>query len=207
VALGAVEVRGHRSFVTRLLTPRWISTVGLIAGGAALGEIAWLFLPYGVYTYFAALIAPVCMAVAVAAWAMRDKADDTFDPDYLAAAEYRRSRSVVRDLRGRSLLLAALATVCAAVAGGPVLSAQTFKAVWEWMAILSGMAIGLSVVCFQVAFSWEEQLRAHRERLIADAKAKGERNEIIARIERSQLGAALWREQSDEPTVELTRPH
>ena len=208
MAVGEIEIRRRQSFLTKLLAPRWVSIVALVLGGAAVGDLAWRFLPFAIYAYAATLAAPMCMAVAVAAWAMRDKADETFDPDYLAGAEYARSRQVVRDLRVRSMFLAGAATFCAGIAGGPALAAQQLKAVWEWMAIASGTGVGLSAVCFQIAFWWEEQLRAHREGLIATAKELNERKELIERIERSKPNAGDWGpgwgEVVDE---ELTRPH
>lgn len=212
MALGEVEIGRRQSFLTKLLTPRWISIASLVGGGAALGDGIWRLvhrgnLPFETFTYAASLATPLCMAIAVAAWAMRDKADDTFDPDYLASAEYARSRLVVKDLRVRSMVLAMVAIVCAGLAGGPALAAQHFKAVWEWMAIASGVAVGLSGVCFQVAFWWEEQLRAHRETLIAASKDRDERAAMIERIQRVQPITKNWGAGWGEPVDELQLPH
>jgi hypothetical protein len=208
LAAGKIENGRRPSFLTKLLTPRWVSIVGLIAVGAALGDLAWRLLPFAMYVYAATLATPMCMAVAVAAWAMRDKVDTTFDPDYLASGEYARSRHVVRDLRVRSMVLAIAATGCACLAGSPVLAAQQLHAVWEWMAIASGIGVGLAGVCFQVAFYWEEQLRAHRETLIASVKDRDERAELALRVERSKLGSEAWGPGWGEPDgEELTRPH
>ena len=208
MAVGKIEIRRRQSYLMKLLTPRWISVMVLLGGGAALGELAWRFMPFDAYAYVATLLTPLCMAVAVAAWAMRDKADATFDPAYLASAEYERSRHVVRDLRVRSMLLAIAATVCAGMAGGPALAAQQFRAVWEWMAVLSGVGLGLSVVCFQIAFHWEEQLRVHREGLITAKKEREERAVLIERIQRSTQGGTNWGPGwSQAPDEQLTQPH
>ena len=208
MATGEGQFGGRQSFLTKLLTPRWISIIALVLGGAAVGDLAYRFLPWTVYVYACTLAAPMCMAVAVAAWSMREKVDQTFDPDYLDAAEYERSRFVVRDLRVRSMALASLATICAGLAGGPALAAQQLHAIWEWMAIASGIGLGVSGVCFQVAFYWEEQLRGHHERLVAASKDQEERAQMTERLRRSILGSASWGSGWTEPIEEkLTRPH
>lgn len=208
MAAGEGQFGGRQSFLTKLLTPRWISIVALVAGGAAVGDLAYRFLPWTVYVYACTLATPMCMAVAVAAWAMRDKANETFDPDYLAAAEYKRSRLVVRDLRVRSMVLAIVATISAGLAGGPALAAQQLNAIWEWMAIASGIGLGASGVCFQVAFYWEEQLRGHHESLVAKSKDREELTQMTERLQRSNPGRASWGPGWAGPVdEELTRPH
>lgn len=192
MATGKVEVGRRASLITRLLTPRPVTLTALVGGGAAVGHLIWQFVPYHLAVYLSSIAAPMCMAVAVAAWAMRDKADHTFDPDFLEPRDYLRSREVVRDLRGRSVVLAGVCIVCAALVAGPAMSAQLLKAYWHWMAVAGGAALGLAGYCFQVAFHWEEQLRAHREKLVAESKEKAARRELEARLSSTQVPAGYW---------------
>jgi hypothetical protein len=149
------------------------------------------------------------MAVAVAAWAMRDKVDETFSPDFLEAREYKRSREVARDVRTRSVALAGACLICAAAAGGPAFSAQLVKAFWQWMVIASGAGVGLAGYCFQISFSWEEQLRAHQEKLIARAKEAAAMKELEAKLAASRPGApGFWGSGWSRPTEdEWAKPH
>lgn len=182
MAIGEIEVGRRESLLARLLTPRPITLIVLAGGGAALGELAFRFVPYQLYVYLTGLAGPMCMAAAVAAWSMRDKVDATFDAEYLAPRAYTETRPIVRDVRARSMWLAAACMLCAGLAAGPAFSAQLLNVVYEWMLICSGLGIGLAAYCFQIAFAWEDQLRSHRERLIAGAKELEARDALEARL-------------------------
>lgn len=193
----------RRVGLDRLLSPSWLSLSVLGIGGALLGHCAWLWLPYAATVYLSGLLAPLCTAVAVAAWAMRDKADQTFEPDHLDAKEYSRSRKVVEDVRLRSLVLSAVCLLCAAAVAGPAFSAQLVKAYWHGMVLAAGAGIGLTGYAFQVAYGWESQLRRHRQHIILESKRAQEMRELEARWsgpatrpEKDPWGAG-WRAEQD----------
>ncbi len=203
MAIGEIEVGRRESLLARLLTPRPITLIVLAGGGAALGELAFRFVPHQLNVYLAGLAGPMCMAAAVAAWSMRDKVDATFDAEYLAPKAYAETRPIVRDVRARSMWLAAACMLCAGLAAGPAFSAQLINVIYEWMLIGSGLAIGLAAYCFQIAFSWEEQLRSHREKIIADAKELEARNALEARLTSSGPAApGYWGPGWAEPPEE-----
>lgn len=183
MASGKAEIRGHRSLFERLIVPRPITQIFLVLACGGIAHVLWLWLDASLLAYLSGISASFCLLCMSAIWGMRDKADSALAGDYLDADQFRKARRIANALRRRSIWRAAIVALCALAASSPVVSLQFAHAVWHWMVLACGAAVGVSTYSFLLANAWEEQLRAHRDREIESVKRAAERRALMDRIE------------------------
>jgi hypothetical protein len=173
--------------VSGWLTPRPITHLLLLLLGAALSWAAWKWLDAHLLAYISGLALPLCMMSATAIWGLRDKADETLDGDHLDANAYRTARKAASRLRLRSMRRATIAALCGLAAAGPSFSLQITEGVWEWMVYLAGPAVAESIYSYMLALSWDEQLRAWRERDQIQRRERDAQSVLLERARSSQV--------------------
>lgn len=185
MAAGQAEIRGCRSFLEQLATPRPITRIGLAVAGFACAHLAWIFLPPQLIAYLSGVAASFCLLCAGAIWSMRDKADMVLEGDHLRAIEFKNARNSARLLRRRSTWRAALIAGCALAAASPAVAHQLAGAMWHWMTLVGGVGVGEAAYGFLLANAWEDELRNHRDGLLQRAKESDERKALIERLKES----------------------
>ena len=187
--MAAGEDFGWRSegLIALLLTPSQVTRALLWVIGIGLSWVAWRLLDASLLAYISGLALPLCMVIASAVWALRDKADSTLDGDHLDASTYERARRLAADVRARSLRYAALAAFCGVLAAGPSISLQLTKVVWEWSVYVAGLGVGQAIYCYLLAANWDDQLRAWKERDIILLRKQQAKNALLERASQSRV--------------------
>lgn len=139
-------------------------------------------MPYKLIVYTSGIAAPYCLLIAGAVWSMRDKADMTFDGDYLSAEQYKSAQKAADEVRFKSMHLAAEVAVMALVTASSAISAQITETIWQWMVIAGGVGVAEASYSYLLGYQWEEQLRAIRVRRILSEKKKAELQDLANRI-------------------------
>lgn len=199
MAPGQGQQRRHRGLVDTLAQPRYLTHVLLVGAGLAAGQLIYQWLDVRLIAYISALAGPLCMVSASAVWSMRDKADGALDGEHLDAQTYIRYRAMAARLRRRSMALAAWVTAAALLAWSPMAAVQTVGAVWQWMTLAGGAAVGEAAYGYLLAAAWERELRAHREREAYRRKSQAEREALLEKLAAgAPPGGFPWR-ASGEP--------
>lgn len=183
MAAGKAEVRGSRSVLTFISTPRPILRIVLVTILAITGEIVWRLLPVPLLAYLGGVSASFCLLCAGAIWGMRDKADMLKDAEHLTVAELKGACAVSRDVRRRSTWRAAYAAFASLIAAGPAISQQFSSAVWEWMMIGGGIAVAEAAYSFLLANAWEEQLREKHDAMKVRVRELAARQALLDRLD------------------------
>jgi hypothetical protein len=173
--------------IATLARPRRVTHAVLLLIGTAAGWIAWERLSIGLLAWASGIAGPFCLLCATAVWSLRDKADTALAADHLGAHDYRLHRDAAQRLRARFLSRAVWLSVCALAAAGPALASQLSHAVWQWMALASGIATGEAAYGFLLAHAWNEQLRLAREADVARSRAVQEHAALVDALEAAAL--------------------
>jgi hypothetical protein len=177
-----------------ILRPRLILRVTLWLLGFGLGFVAWHFLNIKLLAYAFGLAGPFSMLCAAAVWGMRDKADATLSGEQQSLDVFLRTRRAASVIRKRSTLRAAGLGFCALLAISPSVSHQLIGVIYEWTVFIGAIALGESVYGYFLAEYWEQELRAYRDRQIADEKRNQEKNETLVAIKNAGplIGHVGW---------------
>lgn len=205
-----VAIGGGPSAIERLLAPSASTFVLLVLAGAALGQLAWHFLDLKLLAYASGIAGPLCMLCTSAVWAMRDKADKALGGEGKPAAEFVRFRQKAVQWRRRSMGLAACTALCALMAMSPSISLQLAMGVWHWMPVAGGVAVALALYAYLVAYDWDEQLIAFRDRQQYQQRLAAETEASLKRIRDSKPiddGPPVGWTLADEPLTSAPKPH
>jgi len=187
MAAGEDFGRRGQGLIAFFLTPSPLTRAMLWTSGLGLSWMAWRFLDASLLAYLSGLALPLCMVLASAVWALRDKADGTLDGEHLDAPTYQRARRAAAQVRARSVRYAALAAFCGILAAGPSISLQLSKVVWEWSVYAAGLGVGEAVFCYLLAAGWDEQLRTWKERDAFRRRQQEAQDALLARASQSRV--------------------
>lgn len=176
------SVWGHRELIDRLLVPRQLTRMLLLAVGFAMSAAAWHFFPKGILVYGSGITSSFCLLVAGAVWALRDRLDDVLEDVQCTAAEYALLMENASRQRRRFVRRAGRVAICALVAASAAVSDQLTKTVWHWMVLGGGLAVGEAVYSYMLANSWDEQIRAMRSKKQFEARRKAEIDQLVERL-------------------------
>lgn len=176
-----------QGLIALLLTPSPVVRALLWVSGLCLSWVAWRFLDAGLLAYLSGLALPLCMVLASAVWALRDKADGTLDGEHLDASAYQLARRAAALVRARSVRYAAWAAFCGILAAGPSVSMQLSKMVWEWSVYVAGVGVGEAVFCYLLAAAWDDQLRAWKERDALKLRQQQAQEALLVRASQSRI--------------------
>lgn len=203
---GEVGRSGGGGLIGAILVPRLTVRFALLSAGVVLGAAAYHFLGAKLLAYLGGISGPFCVLCAGAVWSMRSKADLALSGDGLNSEAFAAARKVARTVRMRSMRRAAWVALCALVAVSPAIANELAGAVWQWMVILGGAAVGEAAYSFIVASHWEEQLIAARDSQVLQSRRKAERQVLLDRLEGATLGSssASWSRGADSSPL---KPH
>lgn len=191
------EIRGTRGVIEPLLVPRPATRIALLVLLVGTAELSWRLLDYKLLAYISGVLGPFCLVCATSIWSMREKVDLVLEGEHMDSKSFQSARVQARQLRARSMRRAAWVVLGAFCAVSPAISANTTGFIWHWMVIAGGVGFAESLYGYLIANSWEEQLRAQRDKLTLQQKLRGEREALIERIERSSGGPV----QTSEPAA------
>jgi hypothetical protein len=137
---------------------------------------------------------------------MRDKFDDSLDPEFFNASEFQNVSAVQRRMRGSATYQAGIAALCALAAASPAVSAQLSKSFYHWMVIAAGVGVARAAYGYLIAHSWEEQLAEFRADRIQRLKEAEARAELVRAINESPVSPGGF-EGWTKVRGELQRPH
>lgn len=173
------------------LVPRKLTLPLMLLIFGALGQSAWYFAPSVKFLSFICSFGlPFCMTCAAFVWGLREKAEAFLINDQLSSSQYQRARKVEDSIQLRSMMWASIAAIAGLVAVIPIFSKETFDAIWQWMVICAFLSVGVAIYAYMVAYSWDRQLRAYRDKQKIDTKLEVEKQKLIDRIENSSLSLA-----------------
>ena len=176
------EIRGSWGLIDQLLVPRPITHVVLVGGGLACAAVAWHFLDVKLLAYLGGVLAPFCLLCAGAVWGMRDKLDEALTGENMDAETFRRSVAKATRERQRFMKRSALVAVASLLAGSPAVAHQTAGAVWHWMVLGAGAAVGEATYSYLLANQWGEEIRAFRAKRLLASKVNDERGRLEERL-------------------------
>lgn len=178
--------RGSAGLIDALAQPRPATRVALWVLMAAVAQAAWVFLDRQLLAYLSGLAGPLALVCATTIWSMRDKADSSLDGEFVDAAAFKRQRLAARLLRRKFAARAAWVLFAALLAVGPAVASNVANNIWHWMVLLAGAGLAEAFYGYLLAASWDEELRAHRDRLALERKRHDERQQLLARMEASE---------------------
>lgn len=191
------QVSRNTGYLTWLAVPRGLTLPVLLLLGSGIGQLIWLAIDsVKILSWLSGLASPFCMLCATAVWAMRDKAEISFNTETMNSDEYRNACKVQQSLRDRSTKYAAITSLAALVSASPAISQQLIGPIWQVMVVFSGAAVGFSVHSYLLANYWDHQLREHRSKVVFEQKRLREQQDLVSAIERSsalgQSGTTGW---------------
>lgn len=161
----------------------------LIALGAAIGVLLWRNLPVTILAWISGLVSTFCMVCATAIWGMRDKAGLLTSVEGINSVQLKKRIQNEKTVLSRSAGLAVIVCICSLVASMSAISHQFGGAVKEWMAIVGGIACGISVFSYLVASQWDQQLRSIYNSDLIKQKEIFERARVVDRLSHKIEGA------------------
>lgn len=164
------------------IQPRPIIRLALLASGAAIAQLAWAFLDMKLLAYVAGLAAPACMLCLSAVWSIRGAADNQLDATDSDSETFARFQLEAQSVRRKAMYLAVQVGFCVVLAAGPAISQQLTATVWQWMVLVSGIAVGNCAYAFLIATSWERQLREFKSAWTLRRMRNAERNSLLTRM-------------------------
>ncbi|MDB5820415.1 MAG: hypothetical protein JWQ11_4055 [Rhizobacter sp.] len=176
--------------IAELARPRRATHALLLLGGTAIGFLAFDRLTIGLMAWASGLAGPYCLLCATAVWSLRDKADSALAADHLDVQAYRQRREAARRLRARFLSRAAGLALCALAAASPAFASQLAHAVWQWMMVAAGAAVGEAAYGFLLAHAWNEQLRLAKEADVERHRTTQEHDALVKALEAAALRTA-----------------
>lgn len=203
-------IGGGPSALERLLAPSAWTFVALVLLGIGLGQLAWQFFDLKLLAYTSGITGPFCLMCTGAVWGMRDKADKALGGEGKPAAEFARFRQMAIQWRRRSMGLAACTALCALAALSSSVSLQLANGIWHWMPLAGGGAAALSFYSYLVAYDWEEQLIAFRDRQQYLQRLAAETEASLKRIRDSKPvdgSPPVGWVTDDEPLSPAPKPH
>lgn len=182
MAAGQGDVERTGRLMDWLLMPTPAHRLLLGTLGAGLGHAVWRLATVDLIVTAASMAFTAGVAITIFVWKLRKDMDAIaadFDTDWrLGRARASKIVEMKRRAAGRAVFVALLTVLI----GLPVVSNVVLNDVWNWMAVVSGVALAEAGHSLLIALTWETELSSQRLRNKERRAAAERRTALISKL-------------------------